>query len=53
MNSAIIYIAFNVHDLYPKDYCFDYKAFYANPEGYEFTPEDIAYCNAMELERYE
>ncbi len=44
---------FNVHDLYPKDYCFDYKAFYADPEGYEFTPEDIAYYNAMELEHYE
>ncbi len=24
---------FNVHDLYPKDYYFDYKAFYADPEG--------------------
>ncbi len=44
---------FNVHDLYPKGYYFDYKAFYADPEGYVFTPEDIAYINAMELERYE
>ena len=45
--------AFNVHDLYPADYCFNYQAFCDNPEGYVFTPEDIAYINAMELERYE
>ena len=44
---------FNVHNLYPDDYCFDYEAFEADPEGYVFTPEDIAYYNAMELERYE
>lgn len=44
---------FNVHDLYPADYCFDSEAFYADPEGYVFTPDDIAYSNAMELERYE
>lgn len=44
---------FNVHDLYPADYCFDYAAFEADPEGYIFTPEDIAYYNAMELDRYE
>ena len=44
---------FNVHDLYPADYCFDYKSFYADPAGYVFTPEDIAYSNAMELEHYE
>lgn len=44
---------FNVHDLYPADYCFDSEAFYADPEGYVFTPDDIAYDNAMELERYE
>lgn len=44
---------FNVHDLYPADYCFDYDSFYADPEGYAFTPDDIAYYNAMELERYE
>ena len=44
---------FNVHDLYPADYCFDYEAFEANPEAYIFTPDDIAYLNAMELERYE
>ena len=44
---------FNVHDLYPADYCFDYQAFCNNPEAYVFTPEDIAYINAMELERYE
>ena len=44
---------FNVHDLYPSDYCFDAEAFYADPEGYVFTPDDIAYSNAMDLERYE
>lgn len=44
---------FNVHDPYPADYCFDYAAFEADPEGYIFTPEDIAYYNAMELDRYE
>ena len=44
---------FNIHDLYPADYCFDSEAFYADPEGYVFTPEDIAYFNAVELERYE
>lgn len=45
--------AFNVHDLYPEDYCFDYEAFEADPEGYQFTAQDHAYLNAMELERYE
>ena len=44
---------FNVHDLYPSDYCFDWAAFEADPEHYEFTSDDIAYSNAMELERYE
>ena len=44
---------FNVHDLYPKDYRFDYKAFEADPDGYPFTAEDQAYFNAMELEQYE
>lgn len=44
---------FNVLDLYPTDYCFDYEAFEAEPESYVFTLEDIAYLNAMELERYE
>lgn len=44
---------FNVHDLYPPDYCFDYDTFAADPEAYVFTPDDIAYLNAMELERYE
>lgn len=44
---------FNIHALYPADYSFDYEAFYADPEGYVFTPDDIAYSNAMELERYE
>ncbi|OON84692.1 hypothetical protein BXO88_16020, partial [Oribacterium sp. C9] len=43
----------NIHDLYPKDYCFDYEAFEADPEGYVFTQDDIAYSNAMDLERYE
>lgn len=44
---------FNIHDLYPADYSFNAEAFYADPEGYVFTPDDIAYLNAMELERYE
>lgn len=44
---------FHIHDLYPKDYCFDYEAFAENPDAYAFTPDDIAYLNAMELERYE
>lgn len=44
---------FNVHNLYPAGYCFDYEAFEADPESYAFTLEDIAYLNAMELERYE
>ena len=44
---------FNVHDLYPADYYFDYEAFYSDPEGYVFTPDDIAYFNALDLERYE
>ncbi len=44
---------FNVHDLYPADYRFDYEAFAADPEAYVFTPDDMAYLNAMELERYE
>lgn len=34
-------------------YAFDYAAFYADPEGYEFTEEDNRYFNAIELERYE
>ena len=44
---------FSVHDLYPADYCFDWDAFEADPEHYQFTAEDIAYSNAMELEEYE
>lgn len=44
---------FNVRDLYPADYCFDEEAFQANPGAYVFTKDDIAYLNAMELERYE
>ena len=35
------------------NYAFDYAAFYADPEGYEFTEEDNRYFNAAELERYE
>ena len=44
---------FNVHDLYPDDYCFDWDSFEKNPEGYTFTKDDIAYMNAIDLERYE
>ncbi|MGX8686554.1 MAG: hypothetical protein ACSW8K_01965 [bacterium] len=44
---------FSVHDLYPADYCFDWDAFEADPDNYQFTAEDIAYSNAMELEKYE
>lgn len=44
---------FNIHNLYPASYCFNYEAFEADPEAYVFTPDDIAYLNAMELERYE
>ena len=44
---------FNVHDLYPSDYCFDWDAFEADPEHYVFTADDIAYSNAIELEKYE
>ena len=44
---------FNVHDLYPSDYCFDWAAFESDPEHYVFTTDDIAYFNAIELERYE
>lgn len=44
---------FNIHDLYPKDYCFDWKTFESDPENYVFTKEDIAYSNAIELEKFE
>ena len=44
---------FNVHDLYPADYCFNWEAFEADPERYVFTKDDIAYSNAMELKKYE
>ena len=44
---------YSIHDLYPEDYCFDWEAFNADPEHYVFTKEDIAYYNAMELEKYE
>ena len=44
---------FSIHDLYPEDYCFDWEAFNKDPEHYVFTKEDIAYHNAMELEKYE
>lgn len=43
----------NIHDLYPKDYCFDWKTFESDPENYVFTKEDIAYSNAIELEKFE
>ena len=45
--------SFNVHDLYPSDHCFNWAAFEADPEHYEFTADDTAYFNAMELEKYE
>ena len=38
---------FNVHDLYPKDYSFNYKAFEADPEGYQFTAIDFAEVAAV------
>ena len=44
---------FNVHDLYPANYSFDWAAFEADPEHYIFTEDDIAYSNAMELEKSE
>ena len=44
---------FNIHNLYPADYCFDWETFYKDPEGYQFTEADIAYFNARELARYE
>ena len=44
---------FNVHDLYPADYYFDWNAFNSDPERYEFTKDDLAYFNAIELEQYE
>ena len=44
---------FNIHDLYPRDYSFDWDAFEKDPDGYEFTEADIAYSNAMDLERFE
>ena len=47
------YKAFNVHDLYPEGYVFPWSTFEADPEGYQFTSDDIAYLNARELEEYE
>ncbi|SEK34909.1 hypothetical protein SAMN04487770_101233 [Butyrivibrio sp. ob235] len=44
---------FNIHDLYPADYHFDWEAFEKDPDGYRFTEADYAYSNAMDLERYE
>lgn len=44
---------FNVHDLYPADYTFDWERFKADPDNYEFTADDIAYQNAIDLEAYE
>ena len=47
------YKTFNVHELYPEGYTFDWAAFEADPENYEFTKEDIAFLNAQELAEYE
>jgi hypothetical protein len=44
---------FNIHDLYPADYSFDWRAFSEDPEHYVFTKDDIAFFNVRELERYE
>ena len=44
---------FNIKDLYPADYYFDWEAFRKDPEGYPYTEADIAYSNAVELARYE
>jgi hypothetical protein len=44
---------FDIHALYPADYCFDWKSFETDPEHYKFTEEDLAYFNAIELEKYE
>lgn len=44
---------YNIHSGYPADHCFDWEAFEADPDNYVFTAEDIAYINAVELERYE
>ena len=44
---------FNIEDLYPKDYFFDYAEFMKDPENYQFTAADYAYQNAMDLKKYE
>lgn len=44
---------FDIRSLYPEDYCFDWETFEADPENYQFTADDIAYSNAIELEEYE
>lgn len=44
---------FNIHALYPADYCFDWETFEADTGHDAFTADDIAYMNAMELEKYE
>jgi hypothetical protein len=44
---------FNTHALYPADYGFDWESFEADPDHYKFTEEDLAYFNAIELEKYE
>ena len=36
-----------------KDYWFDYETFEKDPEGYQFTKDDIMYLNLQELEKYE
>lgn len=43
---------YDISPLYPADYCFDYKTFDKDPEGYKFSELDIAYLNARELEDY-
>ena len=44
---------FNIEDLYPKDYCFDYEEFEKDPWNYQFSEDDYAYSRAEELRRYE
>ena len=43
----------NQQALYSEDYSFNFESFYVNPDGHMFTPDDIAYLNARELEAYE
>lgn len=43
----------SVHGMYPENYQFNWEKFNEDPEHYVFTKDDIAYWNAMELEKYE